>query len=107
MLEVVEGHKVKYVKVNGSDKIKYPVYENIMGLPPLTIFKSDFNNTTDLFNANIDSTGDMGLNSVKEYFLYNTDELLNNSFPTLVIHPLDVEYIFGTNGSIKKDTNEN
>lgn len=104
LLEIVPGHSVKYVKVNGNNKIKFPIYEKIMGLPPMTIFKDERNNTTDIFNVNIQTDDDEDLKKAKEYFLYNIEEQLNSSFPILTIHPLDTEYAFGTNGKIASST---
>lgn len=104
LLEVIPNHKVKYIKVNGSNKIKFPVYEKVMGLPPMVIAKSDKNNTSDLFDVNIATPDIPGLKEAKEYFLYSTDALLNESFPILIIHPLDIEYLYGVNGKIRSKT---
>ena len=87
LLEIVPGHSVKYHKVTGNNKIKFPIYDKIMGLPPMKIFEDERNNTTDLFNVNTIPDDGLNLKEAKEYFLYNIDEQLNNSFPILIIHP--------------------
>jgi len=107
----IAGHNVPYVKVNGSNKIRFPKYDKVMGLPPLRIFTNDpkkpssniGNNTSDLFDVNIDASDSKDIKLAKEYFLYNVDEMLVNSFPILTIRPLDCENLMGTNGNITKD----
>ena len=100
---IIAGHEVPYVKVNGSNKIRFPKYDKVMGLPPMVITKTDTNNTTDIFNVNIIDDDGLGLNEAKEYFLYNIDDMLENSFPILTIRPLDCENLMGTNGKLTKD----
>lgn len=107
----IAGHNVPYVKVNGSNKIRFPKYDKVMGLPPLRIFTNDpkkpssniGNNTSDLFDVNMDASDSKDIRLYKEYFLYNVDEMLVNSFPILTIRPLDCENLMGTNGNITKD----
>lgn len=103
LLEIVPGHSVKYHKVTGNNKIKFPIYDKIMGLPPMKIFEDERNNTTDLFNVNTIPDDGLNLKEAKEYFLYNIDEQLNNSFPILIIHPLDNEYLYGLDGKIRSE----
>ena len=112
---VIAGHEVPYVKVNGNNKIRFPKYEKIMGLPPLRIFTNDTsnpstnigNNTADVFDVDINSEDPNDIKLTKEYFLYNVDEMLNDSFPILTISPLDCEYIMGANGVLRTETQYN